>query len=203
MAMKVFFLSALCVIALTLEYNLDTSKASHLQHHLWDVLGALEAIGILFLWLGMWRYWTRVDDSNRSAKRLWFIVLLIGFWWGSALYYFLAYLPQTIRRKGLTHEAAYVWKASHRRLDRILELDPSVGYLPKTVCANSPHTTFQTFHDHSCVRFVHIRNHLALPPRYEACQKDGWPRRNEVRRIWVPCPRFWRAGLLTSPDHLV
>lgn len=98
-AAKLFFLSVLSVIALTLEYNLDISAASYWQHQLWDALGVLEAISILFLWLGMWRYWTRIDDSNRSAKRLWFLVLLIGFWWGSALYYFLVYLPQTVRRR--------------------------------------------------------------------------------------------------------
>lgn len=98
-AVKLFFLSALCVIALTLEYNFDTSKASSWQLYLWDALGVVEAIGILFLWLGMWRYWARIDDSNRSGKRLWFAVLLIGFWWGSVLYYFLAYLPQTARRR--------------------------------------------------------------------------------------------------------
>ena len=96
---KALFLSATCVIALTLEFNLDTSRAAPWQNTLWDILGIVEALGILFLWLGMWRYWSRVDDSKHSAKRLWFLVLLIGFWWGSVLYYFLSYLPQMVRRR--------------------------------------------------------------------------------------------------------
>jgi hypothetical protein len=35
--------------------------------------------------LGMW------------AKRMWFIVLLVGFWWGSCLYRYFVYLPQVFR----------------------------------------------------------------------------------------------------------
>lgn len=64
----------------------------------WGILGVLGPIGLLFLWFGMWRYWVRVDDSNLWAKRAWFVVLLVGFWYGSVLYYLFAYLPQVIRR---------------------------------------------------------------------------------------------------------
>jgi hypothetical protein len=98
-ASKLFFLATLCVVALTLEYNLDITRAPQWQKQLWDVAGIIEAVGVLSLWLGMWRYWSRVDDSKRRIKRLWFFVLLIGFWWGSALYYFFQYLPQTWRRR--------------------------------------------------------------------------------------------------------
>jgi hypothetical protein len=98
-AAKSFFFCALCVVAGTAEYNLDTSKALGWQSFLWDAVGAIEALGILFLWMGMWRYWSRVDSSTRAKKRLWFTILLIGFWWGSVLYYFFAYLPQTVRAR--------------------------------------------------------------------------------------------------------
>jgi uncharacterized membrane protein len=54
-------------------------------------------LALFFLWLGMWRYWARLDCSTRMTKRLWFGVLLFGFWYGSCLYYFLLYRPQVRR----------------------------------------------------------------------------------------------------------
>jgi hypothetical protein len=42
--------------------------------------------------VGMWSYWLRVDRSTRKLKRLWFFVLLVGFWYGSILYFLLKYL---------------------------------------------------------------------------------------------------------------
>jgi hypothetical protein len=62
-------------------------------------LGALAAIGSVFIWLGMWRYWVRIDNSRPWIKRIWFVVLLIGFSWGSCLYYFFGYLPEFLRRR--------------------------------------------------------------------------------------------------------
>ena len=59
------------------------------------VVACLGTLGALFLWLGMWRYWVRLDKSRRQHRRLWFIVLLAGCWYGSMLYFVLAYLPQT------------------------------------------------------------------------------------------------------------
>jgi signal transduction histidine kinase len=98
--MKLFFLSALLVIAMTFIFSgVDTNKMTFWQRLPWGILGILIPFGMLFLWLGMWRYWVRIDRSSRWLKRIWFVVLLIGFWWGSVLYYFLAYLPQMIRRR--------------------------------------------------------------------------------------------------------
>ena len=97
---KLFFGSALCVVLFTLEYFVgDTSKSPHWQNVLWEVLSVIESFGIFFIWLGMWRYWARLDDSKPYLKRLWFVVLLVGFWWASVLYYFSVYLPQMIRRR--------------------------------------------------------------------------------------------------------
>ncbi len=42
---------------------------------------------------GMWAYWTRCDSSRRAVKRIWFVILLVGFWYGSVLYYLFKYLP--------------------------------------------------------------------------------------------------------------
>jgi uncharacterized BrkB/YihY/UPF0761 family membrane protein len=96
-----FFLSVLAVIALTPIFlgTIDTTKMTFWQRLPWGLLGIFGPVGLIFLWLGMWRYWVRLDNSRRWVKRIWFFVLLVGFWWGSCLYYFLAYLPQVLRRR--------------------------------------------------------------------------------------------------------
>ena len=75
---------------------------STVYHGLWLITGGISALGMLFLWVGMWRYWILYDDSNVYAKRRWFLVLLVGFWYGSCLYYFFAYLPQVRRARRST-----------------------------------------------------------------------------------------------------
>jgi hypothetical protein len=65
----------------------------------WGAVGAIGAPATLFLWIGMWRYWARVDASRNWAKRRWFAVMLVGFWYGSVLYCYFVYLPQVRRRE--------------------------------------------------------------------------------------------------------
>jgi hypothetical protein len=99
-AAKLFFLSTLLVLALTPVFlgKIDTNTMSFWARLPWGILGILGPIALFFLWFGMWRYWVRIDRSGRWAKRMWFVVLLLGFWWGSCLYCFFAYLPQVSRR---------------------------------------------------------------------------------------------------------
>jgi hypothetical protein len=75
-----------------------------LSRVLWGIFGVLLPISVFFLWGGMWSYWMRCDPSSRLARRIWFAILLIGFWYGSILYYAFVYLrtrrravPNTIR----------------------------------------------------------------------------------------------------------
>jgi hypothetical protein len=92
-----FFVSAVLVIALTPVFRgMDTTNLTFWQRLPWGILGIVGPIGLFFLWLGMWRYWVRLDRSSTWMKRIWFLVMLIGFWWGSVLYYFFAYLPQVM-----------------------------------------------------------------------------------------------------------
>jgi uncharacterized BrkB/YihY/UPF0761 family membrane protein len=79
--------------------RLDTATMSFWQRLPWGILGIAGPPGILFLWLGMWRYWFRHDESKPSVKRFWFVVLLIGFWFASCVYCFFVYLPQVIQRR--------------------------------------------------------------------------------------------------------
>lgn len=100
-ASKAFLFCTICVVALTPFFmgSIDTTKMTFWQRLPWGTLGLVGGPAIIFLWFGMWRYWMRVDHSNALSKRAWFLVLLLGFWWGSALYNLCVYLPQTIRRK--------------------------------------------------------------------------------------------------------
>ena len=50
------------------------------------VLGIAGTLSVFFLWAGMWHYWLRVDASTLMVKRLWFLLLLVGFWYGAILY---------------------------------------------------------------------------------------------------------------------
>jgi len=99
-ASRFFFISAICVIALIPVFAgaVDSTKMSFLHRVPWAILGIVGPVAIFVLWLGMWAYWVRLDDSSHWAKRAWFLVLLLGFWYGSVLYYFFAYLPQVTRR---------------------------------------------------------------------------------------------------------
>jgi len=58
------------------------------------IIGAVGAIGGALLYVAMWFYWARIDESSGWKKRIWFLVLLLGLWYGSCLYYFAVYRPQ-------------------------------------------------------------------------------------------------------------
>jgi uncharacterized membrane-anchored protein len=62
---------------------------------LFGIVGVGGGLSIFFLWSGMWRYWTRCDRSSRFARRLWFVVLLVGVCYGAIIYYLSVYLPNT------------------------------------------------------------------------------------------------------------
>jgi len=97
-AAKFFLVSTILVVVLTVLLGpLQTAKVTPLIRILGGILGITGALGTIFLWLGMWRYWSRIDNSNAWLKRFWFLVLLVGFWWGSCLYCWFAYLPQVFR----------------------------------------------------------------------------------------------------------
>jgi hypothetical protein len=62
--------------------------------------------GILLTCIGMWWFWARYDDSGKWAKRIWFAVLLVGFWGGTVLYYFCVYAPQVLSGRARRELAA-------------------------------------------------------------------------------------------------
>jgi len=102
-AAKLFLVSTFLVLALTPAFlgKIHTDKMPLWERLPWAILGVLGPVALFFLWLGMWRYWVRLDRSRPWTKRMWFILLLVGFWLGSCLYCFFVDLPQVYRRAGI------------------------------------------------------------------------------------------------------
>jgi hypothetical protein len=100
-AAKMFFGSTILVLALLPVFvgRVHPAEMPVWARTSWTLLGMAGTFALFLLWLGMWRYWVQLDDSKAYAKRLWFVVLLFGFWYGSCIYYYFVYLPQVIRRR--------------------------------------------------------------------------------------------------------
>jgi len=100
-AAKLFFVAIVFVIAalpVFLGLIEDPAKMSFPPRLAWTIVGIVATISVPFLWLGMWRYWVRLDNSGVLAKRIWFVILLFGLCYASCLYYFLVYRPQIARK---------------------------------------------------------------------------------------------------------
>lgn len=61
----------------------------------WAFFGAISLVLLTLLWLGMWWHWLMIGRARSTARKTWFAILLCSFWWGSAIYYLLVYLPAT------------------------------------------------------------------------------------------------------------
>jgi hypothetical protein len=99
-AARLFFASTIFVLALipVFQGRVDPATLALWMRISLTIFGMVGTLALLFLWIGMWRYWARVDDSRVYAKRLWFLILLFGFWYGSCFYCYFVYLPQVTRR---------------------------------------------------------------------------------------------------------
>ncbi len=89
-------ISVIFVLPVLLGY-VNLTKLPFWQRFPWATLTVLGPIGSIFIWFGMWRYWVRVDDSGVWIKRLSFLVLLVGFWYGAIVYFLCVYIPQRSR----------------------------------------------------------------------------------------------------------
>jgi hypothetical protein len=102
-AAKLFFAATLLALALFPVFQgwIDFARMSLWMRISLTMFYMLATCALLFLWLGMWTYWVRLDESKTYSKRLWFLILLFGFWYGSCVYCYFVYLPQVIRRSRL------------------------------------------------------------------------------------------------------
>ena len=68
----------------------------------------LFAISNLAIVVGMFRFWVACDKSSKVARRIWFVIMLVGLirlGLGAALYCFAVYLPQVLKRANQGSEA--------------------------------------------------------------------------------------------------
>ncbi len=98
-AVRMFLVAVLLVLAITPIWLrlADPARMPPVLRALYTIIAMVGTVATFFLWFGMWRYWVRLDDSPRMAKRLWFVILLFGLWWGACLYYLSVYRPQVTR----------------------------------------------------------------------------------------------------------
>ena len=104
-ASVLFAVSSLLTLLLTAVLFIgipSPSTLSTVSVVLFGVAGFVCPFAMFFLWGGMLRYWTRGEPSNRTARRVWFIVLILGLCYGAILYYLFVYMP-TVRRKSGEH----------------------------------------------------------------------------------------------------
>lgn len=98
LAKRLFHLAAIIVLLwvavfLLLRYGVRSRELDAFFSFL-DVATVLAG---LFLWFGMLRYWVRLDHSKLWIKRVSFLALLGGFWWGASLYCLVCYGPQVAK----------------------------------------------------------------------------------------------------------
>jgi len=97
---KLFFASTFLALALVPVFHgwIDLARMSLWMRAFLTIFYMLATCALLFLELGMWIYWVRLDDSKTYLRRLWFLVLLLGFWYGygSCVYCYFVYLPRQI-----------------------------------------------------------------------------------------------------------
>lgn len=95
-AVKLFSVSTVFVLATfpIFSGHIDPGSQSVLYKLLWGVEGVLGTLSIFFLWIGMWRYWLRLDSSTGVLKATSYFLLLFGVWFGAVPYCFFVYRPQ-------------------------------------------------------------------------------------------------------------
>jgi hypothetical protein len=99
-AVRFFVASSLFVVGLTafLLTGIDPAKLPFWYRLPITILVMLAVVATFSVWIGMWRFWIRLDRSSKAIRRMWFVLLLIGFWWSSCLYLYIVYFP-TVRKK--------------------------------------------------------------------------------------------------------
>ena len=78
--------------------DLRYDALSRPQQVLLASIGAIGALAVVVLLVGMWLYWLKCDRSGKNTRIMWFVALLIGLPYGAIPYYICVYLPSLRRR---------------------------------------------------------------------------------------------------------
>ena len=98
-ASGMFAVAAILIVLVTALLTFNIAQDTGLwSDAFWAIAGVLSGLGAFFIWSGMWRFWSRFDQSSRFARRIWFFVLLIGFWYGAVLYFAIVYIRSSRTR---------------------------------------------------------------------------------------------------------
>ena len=94
------FAAALTIPALIFFHGkLDPDAYSGLKGGILQVIADLSPLGFISLLVCMAFFWLRCDVSSKSSRTIWFFLLLVGFWYGSQIaYYVLVYLPAVLKQ---------------------------------------------------------------------------------------------------------
>lgn len=100
-ATKLFFVCTIFVLALTPVFlgKIDPSHMPFWARLSLSFFGVVGTIALFFVWIGMLKYWIRIDQSGKWSRRLSLAVLTLGLWWGACLYCWAVYLPQVLRKE--------------------------------------------------------------------------------------------------------
>ena len=92
--------AALSVGAMIIRYtDLELGEASPVKYELLSIMGATSSAGFFSLLVCMGAFWLKCDRSSKTRRTIWFVLLLIGFAFGSQVaYYALVYVPAASRR---------------------------------------------------------------------------------------------------------
>lgn len=101
-ASVLFFLCSITILGMSSIFLTDFESRTFglLGNVLLAVAGMSGAVSVFFLWGGMWRYWIGCDSSTSPVRRIWFLVLVVGLWYGAILYFGAVYLMQRHQRQG-------------------------------------------------------------------------------------------------------
>lgn len=90
----------LSIGALIIRYvDLNSAGFTPLEYEALSIAGAAIASGYFLLLICMGFFWLKCDVSPKFNRTVWFVVLLLGFAYGSAVaYYALVYLPVVVKR---------------------------------------------------------------------------------------------------------
>jgi hypothetical protein len=76
------------------------SNSSPVVQSAFALAGIVLGLAYVVIFVGMFRFWRVCDGSSRMARRIWFVMMVVGFVGlslGTALYCFAVYLPQVFR----------------------------------------------------------------------------------------------------------
>ncbi len=201
-AVRLFFVAVVFVLALIPVFLglVDPAKMSLAMRLPWTIVGMVGTISLFFLWFGMWRYWMRLDHSRVFAKRLWFVVLLFGLWYGSCLYYFFVYRPQVTRRQGTeTKDGDKAW-TREGMFKRIL-IVAFVVFLGGALLLDTTHPTLSPWAAFALVlastaylAYRRYREERMRPPEQNG--EKAWKREGVYRRMLIAGWALFAASLL-------